>query len=428
MELIDNWRAYDGEVEFLVAARPPSGLLDAELASRGVALELVDFTHVVSGAPEGEGGFEGTLTDISAVSRLRELIVGFRPDVVVTNTIVAPWAALAANLEGVAHVLFAHEFGAEEHGLHFRFGAEQTFDDFARLSNLVVANSSRLRDHLAQWIPAQKLLVLHPSLGAAELREKAVARPDIPVPTGEGGLVVAAVGRIARGKGQDVLLRAVAALDAPVTVWLIGIVPADYELEFEALVDELGLRSRVVMIGAVDNPFPYIAAADVGVNASLNESFGRVTLEYMALGKPVIATDTGIATELVRPGLDGFVVPPGDAAALTVALGKYAAQDGLAREHGESARARLEEFELAHPKEHVFESIGAAAAAGPERAIVIPNAIAHWAEPGVSAIRLFEMRQHHLASQLRGSAAWRAGSLITAPARALKALVRRGRS
>jgi glycosyltransferase involved in cell wall biosynthesis len=62
--------------------------------------------------------------------------------------------------------------------------------------------------------------------------------------------------------------------------------------------------------------------ADVVVSASTDpEAFGRVVTEAQAMGKPVIATDHGGARETVRQGETGWLVPPGDPAALAEAIG-----------------------------------------------------------------------------------------------------------
>ena len=61
-------------------------------------------------------------------------------------------------------------------------------------------------------------------------------------------------------------------------------------------------------------------------------------LEAMALGRPVVATDVGGTAEIVRDGETGFLVPPGDRAALTRALLELAADPGRAAAMGEAGR------------------------------------------------------------------------------------------
>jgi hypothetical protein len=97
---------------------------------------------------------------------------------------------------------------------------------------------------------------------------------------------------------------------------------------------------RVRFAGEQANPFPYIAAADVCVTASGIEAFGRTTLEYLASGKPVVASSSGGSAELVTDGVCGFLYPPGDTVALADALELYARDPALAFSHGRAAIER----------------------------------------------------------------------------------------
>jgi glycosyltransferase involved in cell wall biosynthesis len=68
------------------------------------------------------------------------------------------------------------------------------------------------------------------------------------------------------------------------------------------------------------------AASDVVVSASTDpEAFGRVAAEASAMAKPVVAADHGGARETVLTNVSGFLVPPGDAEAMAVALEKIIA-------------------------------------------------------------------------------------------------------
>ena len=66
------------------------------------------------------------------------------------------------------------------------------------------------------------------------------------------------------------------------------------------------------MIGHTEDPLPYFGEAHVALMCSRQEAFGRVTVEAMKMGRPVIGVNSGGTPELVRDGFNGFLYTPGD--------------------------------------------------------------------------------------------------------------------
>ncbi len=101
------------------------------------------------------------------------------------------------------------------------------------------------------------------------------------------------------------------------------IVLGDGELRAQLveLRNRLGLEEFVAFAGTVDNPYAYMARADVFVLSTYYEGFPNVVIEAMACGAPVVCTDcqNGLQ-EIITHGTDGLLVPPGDPAALASAL------------------------------------------------------------------------------------------------------------
>jgi glycosyltransferase involved in cell wall biosynthesis len=113
------------------------------------------------------------------------------------------------------------------------------------------------------------------------------------------------------------------------------------ELEKAIARKRLGARFRIVE-DCRDMAAAY-RLADVVVSASTDpEGFGRTIVEAQAMGRPVIATDHGGARETIIPGNTGWLVPPGDAAALAAAIGEALSLDAVAREaFARRARAHI---------------------------------------------------------------------------------------
>ena len=100
--------------------------------------------------------------------------------------------------------------------------------------------------------------------------------------------------------------------------------------------------------GAVEDVRPEIAAARISVLPSYREGTPRTILEAMAMGRPIITTDVPGCRETVQEGINGFLVPARDPAALATAMERFLVTPGLAAGMGERGRALAVEKYDAH--------------------------------------------------------------------------------
>ena len=139
-----------------------------------------------------------------------------------------------------------------------------------------------------------------------------------------GRPVVMLPGRLTALKGHLALLDALARVETHVCCVLVGDSDpghAGYRARIEQRIEALGSAHTLLLAGPChDMPAAYMLA-DIVVSPSLRpEAFGRVSAEAQAMGRPVIAFAHGGALETVRDGETGWLVPPGDADALTDAI------------------------------------------------------------------------------------------------------------
>jgi glycosyltransferase involved in cell wall biosynthesis len=157
------------------------------------------------------------------------------------------------------------------------------------------------------------------------------------------------VGRFAVSKGQDVLVRAipeVARQHRDVSVEFVGDGPLRESCE--ELAGQLGVARNCVFAGSLPHPkvLSRMAGGWATIVPSRNEAFGLVNIESMAVGVPVIGSNTGGIAEIVRNGKDGFLFPPGDHTQLARRILQLMEQGLLREQLAACARRRfLELFE-----------------------------------------------------------------------------------
>lgn len=140
----------------------------------------------------------------------------------------------------------------------------------------------------------------------------------------DGMNVVLLPGRLTRWKGQSVLIEAMALMKRKD---LFAVIVGDdqgrlaYRQELEELIAKNDLEGRVRIVPHCDDMPSAYALSTIVVCPSIEpEGFGRVPVEGMAMGRPVVATNIGGAMETVIPGETGWLLEPGDAESLARTL------------------------------------------------------------------------------------------------------------
>jgi glycosyltransferase involved in cell wall biosynthesis len=164
---------------------------------------------------------------------------------------------------------------------------------------------------------------------------------------GETARLVGIFGRLAAWKGQAVFLRALA-LVPDVTGVIVGDAlfgEQAYERQLHELTAELGLGERVKFLGFRDDVPALMRAMDVIVHSSIAaEPFGRVVVEAMLAGKPVIASAAGGILEILEDGRTGLLCEPGDVAGLAASLQRIISAPALAAALAQAGQAHARQY------------------------------------------------------------------------------------
>jgi glycosyltransferase involved in cell wall biosynthesis len=179
----------------------------------------------------------------------------------------------------------------------------------------------------------------HPAVDGAEIRRELGAAE-------RGARLVGVVGRLVPDKGGTYFLKAVSRIASrfPSARFLfVGTGTEEERLRRET--EELGLVDRVRFLGFRDDIPGITAALDLSVLPSVDcDASSAVLKEAMAVGRPVIATDIGGASEIVQHGSTGLIVPPADPEALAGAMAQILGKEDCGRSMGEAGTRRVREL------------------------------------------------------------------------------------
>jgi glycosyltransferase involved in cell wall biosynthesis len=293
---------------------------------------------------------------VAAARLIRRLAA--RADVVYTTGIIGR-SGLGAALAGTPAVvkltsdpvferslrwgLFGHDLAAFQEARGLRIGVLRRARDLVLdRARRIIVPSEALTELVVAWgVPAEKITVIRNPVSVPEGlpdREELRRRHGFEGPT----LVFA--GRLVPQKSIDVALEAVRR-NPDVKLLLAGEGP--YHDRLVRLAGELGVAERAPFLGPQPRRtvFELLRAADAALLSSSWENFPHMAVEALAVGTPVIATDAGGVTEIVRDEWNGLLVPIRNPGALSDAIRRYLDDAALQERLRAAAVASVAQFD-----------------------------------------------------------------------------------
>ena len=276
--------------------------------------------------------------------RLAGIVRRERFDVVYANSLssTARIGLVAARLGGAAFVCHVREMGWGKSWL--RLG-------YLWPADAVVAVSEACGASVRRFVRRGRLHVVHNGVPESELRpgserDRAHLRVELGLPP--DARVILSVAHVCERKGQEHAVRALQRLAGSVPGVHLALVGARdrepaYVRRLEAAARSWGLEGRVHLAGFRQDAARLLRGADLVVHTAAADPHPRAVLEAMAAGRAVVAFDVDGVSETVVDGVTGRLVAPGDADALSAAIGELLARPNRAAAMGVAGRERVAE-------------------------------------------------------------------------------------
>lgn len=271
-------------------------------------------------------------------------------DLIHTNTILTPEGGLAARALGLPHVWHLRELLGP--GQPFRVGREgESFGRYlARHCSKLIANSRTTADCVRNWLPPGLLEVVPNGIDVSRF----TARTSFS--TGEQVIVAMVANLSSRTKKHPLFIEAAARVDPSLNVEFriyghdpsgAGRSPDEYANKLREQVAKSGLTDRFKFMGHVADPVHVMSEVDVLVHPADRESFGRIIVEAMAAGLPVVGVRGGGVKEIVVEDVTGFLGEPDDPMQLGAYIEQLVCDPVLRRTLGQNGRKRaMSEYSL----------------------------------------------------------------------------------
>ena len=214
-----------------------------------------------------------------------------------------------------------------------------------RRADCFLANSHEMANglHDALALNAARIRVIHNPIDVAMVRRR--ANEPLAQPPRRPFIVTA--GRLEYQKGHDVLLKAFATSQAARDMDLVILGRGTLERPLAQLAADLGVADRVSFPGFTDNPWAWIAKAELFVLPSRWEGFPSVVAETLACAAPALVTACDFGPrEVVEHGRSGWVVPPDDVGAFGAAMDMLLRRPDLTQQFRRNGPLRAASFDI----------------------------------------------------------------------------------
>ena len=312
---------------------PAEGPLSAALIRSGAACLYASYSWwcALSQIPETEANDTLQKSILALLAGPLKMIRGINPDIVATTTIVIPWGTVVASLLGKPHVWHICEHGQRDSGLSFFFPFEEVLTTVRESSALLFTGSHDLRLSLFPDLPESQCVTLYRHIAVPS---DSPDKPQESYYTRSGALRLGMFATVCEGKGQEDAVNAVAELvrrGYEVELLLVGHALPENRDKLLRLAMEHSVQQHMRITGFIQDVYAVMRQTDIVLICSRYEAFGRVAVEGMLVGKPVIYT-SGSHFEYMTDGETGLAYAPGDPKQLADRIESLVARPDLRRE------------------------------------------------------------------------------------------------
>jgi glycosyltransferase involved in cell wall biosynthesis len=360
--LLHSIKSLDRQKYYPIVILPsdmPTGMLSPELDRLGVEFHFAHLGILRRKYLTVRSIIPLAIELLRGVAYVRSTARSRRVAIVYVNTFVPVSGAIGGKLAGVPVLWHIREILSMPRPVRWLL-----YKALSLCADRTVCISRAVRDSVLNEAPnlARKSVVVYNAVCVAasngEGRDIGL-REELKLP--QSALLVGMVGRITHWKGQEILAEAAALVlrEHPgVHFVAVGSYFADeshYLKKLKSLINSLGLDGLFHLVDYRSNVTDVYRALDVFVLPSIKpEPFGRVTVEAMAQGLAVIATNHGGTVELIEEGVTGMLVPPSNPHALAAAIGLLLRDQRLREKIGSAAAAYAKEnFGLLRHGQHM---------------------------------------------------------------------------
>jgi len=291
--------------------------------------------------------------------QLRRLIEEWRIDIVHSNTAAINHGALIAREMGIPHVWHIRERIGSSGFMQFDMPDSELAGRIGGLSERIVPMSRFTGEIFFEHGLGHKTTVVYDGVdiepfNAAAARERGRhLRKSWGVP--DDAVLIAKIAAVtSRVKRHELFIQAAIELGRRFPdLWfvIIGALPVadswlsrggrEYYQNLQAMVKEAGIRDRFVWAGNVPDIPALMNAFDIMVHTCEMEGFGRVAIEAMAAGRPVVGPAQGGIAESVVDGTTGMLVEPGDPHAFAASAARLVEDEALRHSFGVAGKAHV---------------------------------------------------------------------------------------
>jgi len=321
---------------------PGPGPLKKEAENMGIRTKIVPMKWWLSEKTRIWKQPASWLLNLKSVFSISRIISREDIALVMSNSSVAFSGALASMIKKVPHIWIIHEIlGRENPLVFFLFGNQKLVNLIKRFSSRIIVNSRATQNPFGN---SEKIRLVYNGLEIKNIQSFHEKNLRKEFGFTEKDLVLGVVGKICKEKGQREVIMAVASVvkDYPeIKLLLVGEVKEKrYHAELLKLVQKRQLEKKVFFTGYRKDILEVLRLMDLLVVASEIESFGRVAIEAMSVGTPVLAVQSEGIREIITDGKDGFLVDSRKPEVLSNAL-RAVLGDRLKREEVASEGCRL---------------------------------------------------------------------------------------